>query len=372
MASLPSVFKAPESKGSAIHPLLLAFFYSLPSLVKTVSGSSTDEKTLSCAVKKAWGSLAQGNNASAKPVWDLIGEATLIPADSAELLTQMCDLFDAELHNAAAKALGFSTKIVIHAGARVKDGKPSEGYTLALSIPIQADIQGHSLTSLLQSNFATEKIDYMFPDDVEPISSDKKLSIAGGFHECVVVHLQRYRYDFEFMRNAKIYDRIEFPEQMSGKEFASYADEDSTKAISGSTLDLVAVLTHHDEKGYGLLLRPDAKGPWFKCCDIDYQEVPTETSIESAFGGELDSDVAYMLFYKVSGGGQGALAGLTKKLSRKSLTNKTADNPAATTTKSTPSASPAAASSSPSAQKPALKTGAAAENKSGGGCCVVQ
>jgi hypothetical protein len=144
------------------------------------------------------------------------------------------------------------------------------------------------------------------------------------------------------MSNTKIYDRVEFPSQISGAEFAKYADSSSSSAISACTLDLIAVLTHSDDKGYGLLVRPNASGPWFKCCDPDSPS-PQESSIESAFGGDIDGDVAYMLFYRVSGG-ENPIASLARKLSRVSVKGGTA----------------------------ALTNAAAPAAKSGGGCCSIQ
>lgn len=314
--SSPNVFKTPDAHGSAIHPILLGFYYSLPSLTKAISDSKTDDKTLSHAIKHAWGTLSTGNG-SAQAVWDLIGADKLIPADSAELLCQMCDLLDAELANVAEHSLGISTKIVIHSGAKVREDKPSSSYLLGLSIPLNGSISGTNLSSLLAHNFKTETIDYMFPDDIEPVPSEKSHLIASQFKDCIVVQLQRYRFDFGTKSNSKIYDRVEFPVQMSGEEFAKYADSASASAISACSLDLVAVLTHSDEKGYGLLVRPNASGPWFKCCDSEL-ESPQETSVESAFGGDIDGDVAYMLFYKVTGG-SGGLGGMARKMSRLSL-----------------------------------------------------
>ena len=305
--SLPNVFTTPDGRGSAAHPVLLALYYSCPALVKQVLDSKTNSDTLTHAVKRSWSSLGSSNDCSA--VWDLIGE-TLVPADSAVLFNQMCDLFDAELSNAATNALGVETRNTIQSGARVKTEFPARAYLFPLSIQLKADIEGTDLLSILRQNFEVTKIDYMFPDDIEPIESTKTLRISNVLHETVVLHFQRSRYDFGTREYAKIYDRIEFPAQISGKELSGFCEEGAvTQAISSATLDLVAVLTHNDENGYGLLLKPNANGPWFKCCG---PEPILETSIESVFGGDIDQDVAYMLFYKVSGQGS-----LTRKMSKR-------------------------------------------------------
>jgi len=328
--------------------LLLGLYYTMPSLVKTVTSSNTDDKTLSHALKKAWVSLGGANGThSAEAVWDLIGESKLIPADSAELLAQMCDLLDAELADAAATAMGVKSKIVIQCGARVKENAPTMLYSLALSIPLTGEIEGLKLTSLLRSNFNAEKIDYMFPDDVEPIESEKVTKIANKFGEGLIIHLQRYRYDFTLGGNAKIYDRVEFPEHLSGSDFSAFAESDCAKVIAGCSFDLVAVLTHNDDTGYGLLLRAgaaDGKGPWFKCCDSS-SDAPTETSIESAFGGDTEQQAGYMLFYKVSGGSDDSLI---RKISRMALKSSTAK----------------VESAEPAKPSPEEKSG-------GGGCCTI-
>lgn len=349
--SYPNTFQSPDGKGSAIHPLLLALYYTSPSLVKAVANSNTDDKTLSHAVKKAWGSLGSEN--SAKAVWDLIGEAMLVPADSAELFNQLNDLFDAELADASANAMGIKSKMIIEAGARVKEGPVTNTYNIALSIPLRQDVEGETLQSLLQSNYASEKIDYMFPDDVEPVDAQKTNRITGKFREGVVFHLQRYKYDFNLMANAKIYDRVQFPDHLSGKEFAPFADPETAKSITGCSLDLVAVVTHSDEAGYGLLLRPDAKGPWWKCYDPS-SPVPVESSIESAFGGEIDQDIGYMLFYRVTGG-ESALGSLARKMSRLSIKGTAAGS-----------------APDPKAALPPSPTAKQAKAESGGGCCTVQ
>jgi len=352
MASLPYVFEAPSSKGSAIQPLLSALYYTSPSLVKAVMSSSTDDSTLSNAVKKAWGSLGKEN--SAQPVWDLIGEKTLIPADSAELLGQMCDLFDGELTDAATSALGVKSKVSFRHGARVKDEKPSSMYALNLSVPLHGRMEGFQLSDLLSKNFESMKVDYMFGGDIEPVEAEKSISLVGKMHEGFILQIQRYRYDFNATGNAKIYDRVEFPDKISGKDLASFADEESSN-IPSCTFDLVAVLTHNDETGYGLLLRQDAKGPWFKCYDRDNAVFPMETSLESAFGGDLDSDVACMLFYKVTGGELGGM--FARKMSRMSMLS---PKPIDSAPKST---SPSADVSKPAADAAA---------SGGGGCCSVQ
>ena len=154
------------------------------------------------------------------------------------------------------------------------------------------------------------------------------------------------RYDFNVGSNAKIYDKVVFPEHISGSEFAPFAEADSARSLTACNLDLVAVVTHNDDSGYGVLLRPDAKGGWFKCSD---PANPTETSIESAFGGDVDQDIAYMLFYKVTHSD----VGLARKMSRAAAT----------------AVSKAVASAEPG--KPAATAGAP-EAKGGGGCCVVQ
>jgi hypothetical protein len=346
-STLPKVFHTPEGRGSAIHPILIALYYASPSLLNKVLQSNTDEKTLSQAVKKSWKSLQEqsADQTSSQPVWDLITEQTLIPADSAELFNQMCDLFDAELSDIAANCLGVKTKLILQSGARVKEGIAQSSYTIQLSIPSRLDIEGTSLTSLLKSNFETEKIDYMFPEDVEPVEADKHTRITSKFRECIVIQLQRYKYDFSLGGNAKIYDRVEFTEHIEGSEFVNYCDEATAKTIATCKLDLVGVITHNDDSGYGLLVKPDAKGSWFKCSDLD-NHVPMESSIESCFGGEADQDVAYMLFYRVSGG-ESVLDTLSRKMSRKSIGK--------TNTPAVPAASKAADTAA----------------GGGGGCCVV-
>lgn len=311
------MFKTPESHGSAIHPLLLSLYYTSPSLVSAVASSNTDDTTISHAIKAAWTSLQSSPSPSAKAIWDLVGRDKLIPADCAELTSQICDLVDAELANAAEKSLNVSSKIVIHSGARVKDGNVQKSYMLALSMPITGTGEGSDLVSLLKSNFSSETIDYMFPDDVEPVASSKTTKLASKFGECLIIQLQRYRYDFSSLSNAKIYDRVDIPVHISGNEFSAYADSAFAASIGGCSMDLVAVVTHSSEKGYGLLLRPNAKGAWFKCCDPDLNDVPTETSLESVFGGDIDSECAYMLFYKVSVGD--GITGMARKMSRLSV-----------------------------------------------------
>lgn len=361
--SVPVVFTTPDGRGSPAHPLLLALYYTCPGLVQSLADNKNKAYgTLSKAVDEAWRSLS-GKHGDASAIWNLIGEDRLAPAECVELFNQMCDLFDAECEDAAQYSLGVEQRMSVESGARVKKGLPVFGYNVVLAIPIKGipGLKALTVSALLESNFKMETIDYTFPDDDESVEAIKANKLCGDLKQGLVIHLQRYRYDFDLGAKAKIYDRIEFPKTLSGKELSKYAEPGSPSqaAMASCSMELAAVVTHGDLDGYGLLLRTGEgnNAIWWRCCQAG-SNVPMETSIESVFGGEdADQELAYMLFYKVVGG-----KGLSKRSSIKLAGTELRKVMASDADKR--------ASLKDADKRASLKDAAGAAGK-GGGCCTV-
>ena len=377
----PLAFASPASRGSAMNPLLLALYHAAPGLRRAVlQKTDADKGTLTRAVRQVWEQLeAGGPVAEASAVWNLIGEEKLLPIDAAELLSMMCDLFDAELSLAARESLGVATKTTVKASASaaVSEGSVQHGYRIPLSLPRGAPevSDASNMDETVRWNFRTERVDFTFPGEIEPVESEQAVRIVGALHECVVLHLQRYQFDFSSMSTGKIYDRLEFKQSVDGGKLLGPFVADAADARSVGDMQLVAVVVHDDELGFSVLLKSSDDGAFYKCChqhlDQGDDDPPSKVDdLAAYFGGQVGQEVAYLLFYanKAQAQGAGALANAVRKVSQ-AAARKSVPKAATATATATTTALAVAAPAAPS-------SGAAAASKAdgggGGGCCLVQ
>jgi hypothetical protein len=374
----PPIITSPPSQGAAIHPLLLGLFMISPSLVQAILSSNTSSGTLSHAVKTCFEQLKQGKNANANKVWELIGEDKLIPADAAELLTQICDLFDAELDLSARKSIGVETIseiIGLRDSSLVAKSSVQHAYVMPLTLP-----GVWTLEEVIQHNFKSEQVDYQFPNQDEPTDATKVSKFANVFHEGVIIHLQRYKFDFSLNQLGKVYDRVEFTDKCSGKMLGEFCISGVKSAMEGTSLELTAVVTHDDHVGYSLLVKSSDDGRFYKVfshgLDNEQDDSPMKleensfNGLNEYFGGNVGDETAYLLFYSVKGGGNVTISSVMSSI-RKSISKATGNNnnggpPHPTPTTLAP-ATPVLDNNNNNKPTPPNNVGS-----SGGGCCVVQ
>lgn len=122
------------------------------------------------------------------------------------------------------------------------------------------------------------------------------------FPKILHIHLRRFDFDFDYLRQVKINDRFEFPQTLNLKD---YLGEEEKQKNLPSTFELFGVLVHRGTVyagHYYTFLRPTSDQQWLEFNDSSVTKVEQETAIDDNFGGKSSTGYekqysAYILVY---------------------------------------------------------------------------